>query len=52
MIVQKNTEPLKSTYVEKQFQEFFVPGKDTAIDNSTVGFKGKINTKTYNPKNQ
>jgi hypothetical protein len=29
-----------------------VPGEDTAIDKSTVGFKGKIIFKTYNPKNQ
>jgi hypothetical protein len=52
VIVEKNTEPLKSTYTEKQFQEIFVPGEDTAIDKSTVGFKGKIIFKTYNPKNQ
>jgi hypothetical protein len=43
---------LKSTYREKQFQEFFVPGKDTAIEKSTVGFKSKINFKLIIQKNQ
>jgi hypothetical protein len=29
-------------HIEKQFQKYFVPGKNVAIDESTVGFKGKI----------
>jgi hypothetical protein len=29
-------------YTEKQFQKYFVPGKNTATDESTTGFKGKI----------
>jgi hypothetical protein len=33
--------------IEKQFQKYFVPSKNTAIDESTVGFKGKIIFKTY-----
>jgi hypothetical protein len=37
-------------YIEKQFQKHFVPGKNVAIDESTVGFKGQISFKTYNPK--
>jgi hypothetical protein len=28
-------------YIEKQFQDYFMPGKNIAIDGSTVGFKGK-----------
>jgi hypothetical protein len=38
-------------HIEKQFQKYFVPSKNIAIDESTVGFKGKIIFKTYNPKN-
>jgi hypothetical protein len=37
-------------HIEKRFQKNFVPGKSIAVDDSTVGFKGKINFKTYNPK--
>jgi hypothetical protein len=37
-------------HIEKQFQKDFVLGKNTAIDESTVGFKRKIVFKTYNPK--
>jgi hypothetical protein len=37
-------------HIEKQFQKYFVPGKNVAIDESAVGFKGKISFKTYNPK--
>jgi hypothetical protein len=32
---------------EKQFQKNFVPGKNIAINESTVGFKHKIIFKTY-----
>jgi hypothetical protein len=37
-------------HIEKQFQKYFVPGKNVAIDESAVGFLGKISFKTYNPK--
>jgi hypothetical protein len=37
-------------HIEKQFQKYFVPSKNIAIDESTVVFKGKIIFKTYNPK--
>jgi hypothetical protein len=37
-------------YIEKQFQKYFAPSKNIAIDESTVGFKGKIIFKTCNPK--
>jgi hypothetical protein len=36
-------------HLEKQFQKYFVPGRNTAIDESTTWFKGKIIFKTYNP---
>jgi hypothetical protein len=36
--------------VEKQFQKYFVPGINNAIDESTVWFTGKKNFKIYNPK--
>jgi hypothetical protein len=35
-------------HIKKQFQKYFVPGKNIAIDESTVQFKGKILFKTYN----
>jgi hypothetical protein len=28
-------------YIEKQFKNYFMPGKNIAIYGSTVGFKGK-----------
>jgi hypothetical protein len=37
-------------HTEKQFQKHFVPGKSTAIDESSVGFKHKIILKIYNPE--
>jgi hypothetical protein len=37
-------------HIMKQFQKYFVPSQHIAIDESTVGFKGKIIFKTYNPK--
>jgi hypothetical protein len=37
-------------HTEKQFQKYFVPGINVAIDESTVGFMGKISFKTYNPE--
>ena len=36
--------------IENLFQKYFVPGRNIAIDESTVGFKGKVIFKTYNPK--
>ena len=37
-------------HIERQFQKFFIPGRSVAIDESTIGFKGKVSFKTYNPK--
>jgi hypothetical protein len=39
-------------HIEKQFQQDFVPGKNIAIDEWTVGFKRKITFEIHNPKNQ
>jgi hypothetical protein len=35
-------------HTEKQFKKNFVPGKNTVIVESTVGFKPKIIFETYN----
>jgi hypothetical protein len=35
-------------HIEKQLQKYFVLGKNIAIAELTVGFKGKIIFKTYN----
>jgi hypothetical protein len=37
-------------HIEKEFQKYSVPGKNIAIDKSTVVFRGKIIYQTYNPK--
>lgn len=36
-------------YLDTKFREFFVPGQNISIDESTVGFKGRIQFKCYNP---
>lgn len=56
--IQVDNEALKRTQkihgiiekIEKLFHKYFIPGRNIAIDESTVGFKGKILFKTYNPK--
>lgn len=35
-------------YIDKKFREFYVPTKKVSVDESTVGFKGKILFKVYN----
>lgn len=35
-------------YLDKKFREFYVPDKHVSVDESTVGFKGKIQFKVYN----
>jgi hypothetical protein len=37
-------------HTEKQFQKYFVPGNNIAIDESTVGFKGMISFESYSLK--
>ena len=37
-------------YIDNKCKEFYVPGRNVAIDESTVGFKGRIQFKCYNPK--
>jgi hypothetical protein len=39
-------------HIEKKFQKKFVPGKNIVLDESTVEFKHKIISETYNPKTQ
>ena len=39
-----------SEYIDKKCKELYVPGRNVAIDESTVGFKGRIQFKWYNPK--
>lgn len=35
-------------YLEKKFQEYFVPSKTISMDESTIGFKGRVTFKVYN----
>jgi hypothetical protein len=44
------SEGQESTWGYRTFQQDFVPGKNIAIDESTVGFKRIIIFETYNPK--
>jgi len=37
-------------HVDRKCRELFSPGQDIAIDESTIGFKGRIIFKTYNPQ--
>jgi hypothetical protein len=39
-----------SGYIDNKCKELYVPEKNVAIDESTVGFKGRIQFKCYNPK--
>jgi len=39
-------------YIDARFREHFIPGQNLLVDESVVGFKGKISFITYNPKNQ
>ncbi|MGH0144988.1 UNVERIFIED_CONTAM: hypothetical protein FKN15_031147 [Acipenser sinensis] len=38
------------SYIDTKCRELFIPGKDICIDESTVGFKGRILFKCYNPQ--
>ena len=37
-------------YLQKKCLELFTPGRNVAVDESTVGYKGRIIFKTYNPQ--
>jgi hypothetical protein len=37
-------------YIDARFREHFIPGQNLWVDESVVGFKGKIPFITYNPK--
>jgi hypothetical protein len=39
-------------YIDARLREHFIPGQNLSVDESVVGFKGKISFITYNPKNQ
>jgi hypothetical protein len=36
-----------SEYINNKCKELYVPGRNVAIDESTVGFKGRIQFKCY-----
>ncbi|XP_058873937.1 piggyBac transposable element-derived protein 4-like isoform X2 [Acipenser ruthenus] len=38
------------SYIDSKCRELFIPGRDICIDESTVGFKGRIIFKCYNPQ--
>src|ERR1044072_8073647 len=38
------------SYFGAKCLEHFIPLRDTAIDESTIGFKGRVSFKTYNPQ--
>nr|XP_012623493.1 piggyBac transposable element-derived protein 4 isoform X2 [Microcebus murinus] len=38
------------SYLEMKFRERFCPGREIAVDEAVVGFKGKVHFITYNPK--
>lgn len=37
-------------YIDKRCREFYIPPENISIDESTVGFKGRVKWKCYNPK--
>jgi len=37
-------------YIDARFRQHFIPGQNLSVDESVVGFKGKISFITYNPK--
>jgi hypothetical protein len=39
-----------SEYIDIKCKELCVPGRNVTVDESTVGFKGRIQFKCYNPK--
>jgi hypothetical protein len=36
------------SYLDKKFREYYVPENKVSVDESTVGFKGKVSFKVYN----
>ena len=38
------------SYVQDKCLELFIPGRDIAVDESTIGFKGRLAFKMYNPQ--
>ena len=37
-------------HVKSKSIEYFIPGQDIAIDETTIGFKGRVSFRMYNPQ--
>ena len=37
-------------YLDRKFREYYIPGRNICIDESTIGFKGRAIIKCFNPK--
>jgi hypothetical protein len=37
-------------YLDRKFREYYIPGRNICIDESTIGFKGRVIFKCFNPK--
>ena len=37
-------------YLDRKFREYYIPGRNICIDGSTIGFKGRVIFKCFNPK--
>jgi hypothetical protein len=37
-------------YLDCKFREYYIPGKNICIDESTIGFKGRIAFRCFNPQ--
>lgn len=37
-------------YIDRKCRELYIPSRNIAIDESTIGFMGRVNWKCYNPK--
>ena len=48
--IQKVSNPLK--YINARYTDYFIPGQNLSVDESVVGFKGKLSFFTYNQNNQ
>jgi hypothetical protein len=37
-------------YLDRKFREYYIPGRNICIDESTIGFKGRVIFKCFTPK--
>jgi hypothetical protein len=37
-------------YLDRKFREYYIPGRNTCIDESIIGFKERVIFKCFNPK--